>query len=164
MILASGDRLPRAEPPDSSALTSAKKLPDNLLRSVQSGTRQADGKFSPAENARAADESHADLARGQSVYQERCVSMSRCQWRWQWSIRELHVPAHRGIIVRAFSSLRRLRMAIVRIATTCYARCDKEFAVRRCRAFSLLPDHDLQAVVDYVITLTRRGELESQIV
>ena len=30
-------------------------------------------------------------------------------------------------------------------------------------AFALLPPHDLDAVVDYVLTLTHRGELESQL-
>lgn len=110
----------------------------------------------------AADAAAVDLKRGQGVYQERCV--------------QCHGVSGDGMGPAAASMYPRprdYRRGLFKFTSTPYGsrplRSDLLRTVRQgirgtsMPAFNLLPGRDLEAVVDYVIMLSRRGELEEQL-
>jgi mono/diheme cytochrome c family protein len=108
-------------------------------------------------------EPQPELARGQAVYQEQCVQCHGVSGDGQGLAAEFMYPRPRDY-----------RKGLFKFTSTSYgSRPQREDLVRTVRQgvsgtsmpkFNLLPEKDLQAVVDYVITLSRRGELEEQLV
>ena len=108
------------------------------------------------------DSPQPDLKHGQRVYQERCV--------------QCHGVSGDGLGPAATSMYPRprdYRKGLFKFTSTPYGsrplRSDLLKTVREgvrgtsMPAFNLLPAQDLEAVVDYVIMLSRRGELEEQL-
>jgi mono/diheme cytochrome c family protein len=105
----------------------------------------------------------SDLARGQAIYQQRCEQCHGVTG-------DGNGPTARFMYPRP----RDYRKGIFKFGSTPYGYHPlREDLVRTVRqgirgtsmpGFSLLPEMDQQAVVDYVIMLSRRGELEQQLV
>ena len=99
------------------------------------------------------------LLRGAAVYQQRCVACHGVTGDGAGPAAEYMNPRPRDY-----------RRGIFKFTSTPYgAKPRREDLVRTVRrgakgtsmpSFALLPDEDLQAVVDYVLVLTHRGELE----
>lgn len=104
-----------------------------------------------------------DVSRGQAVYQQRCVQCHGVSGDGNGPSGKFMYPRPRDY-----------RKGIFKFTSTPYGyRPLREDLVRTVRqgirgtsmpGFSLLHDQDVQAVVDYVILLSRRGELEQQLI
>lgn len=153
----------RADPPRFASSEAAKSLSAELQQAVQQELVKRTGDFLQPKMLTMADETHADLVRGQKVYQLRCVQCHGATGDGNGAMATYMYPRPRDY-----------RKGIFKFASTPYGnRPLRQDLVRTVKQgirgtsmpeFSLLPDQDIQAVVDYVLTLSRRGELETQIV
>jgi mono/diheme cytochrome c family protein len=106
---------------------------------------------------------HEDLALGQAVYVERCA---QCHG----DTGDGNGPAGKFMYPRP----RDYRKGLFKFTSTPYgARPLRSDLIRTVKLgirgtsmpdFKLLPQHEIEAVVDYVLTLTRRGEYEDELV
>ncbi len=153
----------RSEPPSFVISEAANTLSAELQQAVQSELVTQTGSFLKPQMLTVAGESHHDLARGQIVYQQRCV--------------QCHGVSGDGngpSAVYMYPRPRDYRKGVFKFTSTPYGyRPRRDDLLRTVRqgirgtsmpGFALLPDQDHQAVIDYVLTLTRRGELEAQII
>ena len=139
------------------------ELPTELQTAVQTELVKYTGTFQRPVRLAPADEPAADLARGQAVYQERCVQCHGVSGDGQGPAAKYMYPKPRDY-----------RRGLFKFTSTPYGsrplRSDLVRTVKQgvrgtsMPGFSLLPEHDLQAVVDYVVMLSRRGEFEEQLV
>lgn len=153
----------RAEPPQFVASDAAKELTPELRQAVQQELTKQTGSYLKPKLLASEGDTHRDLARGQAVYQERCVQCHGVSG-------DGNGPSGRYMYPRP----RDYRKGIFKFTSTPYGfRPLREDLVRTIRqgvrgtsmpGFSLLPENDMQSVVDYVLTLTRRGELEQQLI
>lgn len=153
----------RAEPPRFVSSAGTKSLSAELQRAVQDELAKRTGDFLQPKLLAQPDEKQPDLARGQKVYQLRCVQCHGVSG-------DGNGPA----AIYLYPRPRDYRKGIFKFASTPYgSRPLRQDLLRTVRQgirgtsmpeFSLLPEQDLQAVVDYVLMLARRGELETQIV
>jgi mono/diheme cytochrome c family protein len=152
----------RSEPPQFVASDVGKDLTPELQHAVQVELVKQTGSFLKPKLLATAGDSHHDLARGQAVYQERCVQCHGVSGDGDGPSAKYMYPRPRDY-----------RKGIFKFASTPYGyRPLRDDLLRTVRqgvrgtsmpGFSLLPEADLQSVVDYVLTLARRGELERQI-
>ncbi len=153
----------QAPPPQFLASDAAQELSPELRHAVQSELEAHTGSFLKPKLLLAEGEGHHDLARGQQVYQERCVQCHGVSG-------DGNGPSGRFMYPRP----RDYRKGIFKFTSTPYGfrplRTDLVRTVRQgvrgtsMPAFHLLPDNDIECVVDYVLALTRRGELEQQLI
>jgi mono/diheme cytochrome c family protein len=153
----------RWEAPQFVASEAAEKLPAELQQTVRVELVKQTGTFLKPVMLGATDASRYDLSRGQAVYQERCVQCHGVSG-------DGNGPAAKFLYPRP----RDYRKGIFKFASTPYGyRPLRDDLLRTLRQgvrgtsmpnFNLLPEQDLQAVVDYVLALTRRGEFEQQLV
>lgn len=140
-----------------------KELKPELQKAVQAELVKQTGGFLNPKLLIESGETHADLRRGQAVYQQRCV--------------QCHGVSGDGAGPSAhymYPRPRDYRKGIFKFTSTPYGvRPLREDLLRTVRqgirgtsmpGFALLHEQDLQAVVDYVILLSRRGELEQQLI
>lgn len=152
----------RAEPPEYVMSDVTGKLSAELQQAVKKELIDRSGDFLKPKLLSAAGEKHVDLSRGQAVYQLRCV--------------QCHGVSGDGngpSAAQMYPRPRDYRKGIFKFTSTPYGyRPLREDLLRTARqgirgtsmpAFNLLPEQDLQSVIDYVLMLTRRGELEWQI-
>ncbi len=152
-----------AEPPQFQASVAANELDPQLQQAVQAELVKWTGSFLKPKLLAAEGEISHDLARGQAVYQERCVQCHGVSG-------DGNGPSGRYMYPRP----RDYRRGIFKFTSTPYGfRPLRDDLVRTVKqgvrgtsmpAFHLLPESDIQAVVDYVLLLTRRGELEQQLI
>jgi mono/diheme cytochrome c family protein len=138
------------------------ELPPELQKAVETELVKHTGTYQKPKLLAAADAPRVDLSRGQAVYQERC---ERCHG----VSGDGNGPAARYLYPRP----RDYRLGLFKFTSTPYGmRPLRDDVLRTVRqgirgtsmpGFALLPEHDLQAVVDYVLFLSRRGELEKQL-
>lgn len=153
----------RSEVPSFVASTAATKLKAEVRTAVETELTKQTGSYLNPKMLVEEGDTHADLLRGQAIYQQRCV--------------QCHGVSGDGNGVSAkymYPRPRDYRKGVFKFASTPYGyRPLREDLVRTVRqgirgtsmpGFSLLPEQDQQAVVDYVLMLTRRGELEEQLV
>ena len=153
----------RSEPPQFVANEAGKDLSAELQHAVQVELVKQTGSFLKPKMLASAGETHQDLAHGQAVYQERCVQCHGVSGDGNGPSAKYMYPRPRDY-----------RKGIFKFASTPYGyRPLREDLLRTVRqgvrgtsmpGFSLLAESDLQSVVDYVLTLARRGELERQII
>jgi mono/diheme cytochrome c family protein len=153
----------RAEPPQFLASDARKELGSDLQQAVQDELVKQTGTFLKPKLLAAEGETHHDLARGQAVYQERCVQCHGVTGDGNGPSAGYMYPRPRDY-----------RKGIFKFTSTPYGfRPLREDLVRTVRqgvrgtsmpSFHLLPENDIQCVVDYVLMLTRRGELELQLI
>ena len=153
----------RAEPPQFVLSEGAKDLSSELQQSVKDELVKQSGSFLKPKMLASAGDHHPDLARGQAVYQERCVQCHGVTGDGNGTAAKYMYPRPRDY-----------RKGIFKFASTPYGyRPLREDLLRTVRQgvrgtsmpeFRLLPDADIESVVDYVITLARRGELETQVI
>lgn len=108
-------------------------------------------------------EPQPDLSLGQTIYQERCVQCHGVTGDGNGPSAKFMYPRPRDY-----------RKGVFKFSSTPYGyRPLREDLLRTVRqgirgtsmpGFSLLPDQEQQAVVDYILMLARRGELEQQLV
>lgn len=161
LVGASGCR--RAEPPQYQMSEAGKDLDDSLQEAVGTELTKWTGDFLKPKLLASEGEMHRDLAQGQAVYQERCVQCHGVSG-------DGNGPSGRYMYPRP----RDYRKGIFKFTSTPYGyRPLRDDLVRTVKqgirgtsmpAFHLLPDADIEAVVDYVVVLTRRGELEQQLI
>lgn len=152
-----------AEPPQFAADSAGKELSTDLQLAVQTELVKRTGSFLKPKLLASEGERHFDLARGQDVYQERCVQCHGVSGDGNGSSGKILYPRPRDY-----------RKGIFKFASTPYGfRPLREDLLRTVRqgirgtsmpGFHLLPEQDIQCVVDYVLVLTRRGELEQQLI
>ncbi len=153
----------RAESPDFVASDSTQQLKAELQNAVKLALVKQTGGFLNPKLLIEAGDTHADLQRGQAVYQQRCV--------------QCHGVSGDGAGPSAhymYPRPRDYRKGIFKFTSTPYGiRPLREDLLRTVKqgirgtsmpGFALLPEQDQQAVVDYVILLSRRGELEQQLI
>ena len=153
----------RAEPPQFVLSDGAKDLSAELQQAVKDELIKQTGTFLRPKLLESAGDSHQDLSRGQAVYQERCVQCHGVSGDGNGPSAKYMYPRPRDY-----------RKGIFKFASTPYGyRPLREDLLRTVRqgirgtsmpGFTLLPEADLQSVVDYVLLLGRRGELETQII
>lgn len=153
----------RAEPPRFVFSQVPENLSSELQQAVQDELINQTGTFLQPKLVLAEGETHQDLLLGQGVYQERCVQCHGVSG-------DGNGPSAKYLYPRP----RDYRKGIFKFASTPYGyRPLRDDLVRTVKqgvrgtsmpGFSLLPEADVQSVVDYVLTLGRRGELESQII
>jgi hypothetical protein len=90
-------------------------------------------------------------------------AVSRRFRRWQWSRGRQHVSSASRLSSKGFSSLPPRRTEASRGAKTLMATLDRGIVGTSMPSFRLLPKKDIEAVVDYVMVLAQRGELEYQL-
>lgn len=152
----------RAEPPRFVGSDASKSLSPELQQAVQKELVKRTGDFLQPKMIAESGEATPDLARGQKVYQLRCV--------------QCHGVSGDGnglVAAHMYPRPRDYRKGFFKFSSTPYgSRPLRQDLVRTVRQgirgtsmpdFGLLPEQDVQAVVDYVLMLTRRGELEAQI-
>jgi mono/diheme cytochrome c family protein len=153
----------RAEPPQFVALAKRAELPNELQAAVTTELGKFTGSFERPLLLAEPDAAAVDLARGQAVYQERCV--------------QCHGVSGDGAGLEAkfmYPKPRDYRRGLFKFTSTPYGyRPLRDDLLRTVRqgirgtsmpAFNLLAERDQQAVVDYVLMLTRRGEMEQGLV
>jgi mono/diheme cytochrome c family protein len=160
MIGSAGCR--RAEVPQFVAGEAIKDLSPELQQAVREQLGKYAGTYLSPKLLKEEGAPIADLARGQAVYQERCVQCHGVSGDGDGPTAKYMYPRPRDY-----------RRGIFKFTSTPYGfRPLREDLVRTVRqgirgtsmpSFKLLPEHDVQAVVDYVLMLTRRGELEQQL-
>lgn len=153
----------RAEPPEFTSLSKVGELPAELQTALKAELVNYSGTFQQPKFLAEADAPPSDLARGQAVYQERCVQCHGVSGDGQGPTAQYMYPKPRDY-----------RRGLFKFNSTGYGnrplRDDLVRAVRQgirgtsMPAFNLLPEPDQQAVVDYVIMLARRGEVEQGLV
>lgn len=153
----------RSEPPKFVGSDAAKELSPELQQAVQAELVKQTGTFLTPKLLSDGSDSHANLARGQAIYQSQCVQCHGVSG-------DGNGPSGKYMYPRP----RDYRKGIFKFASTPYGiRPLREDLVRTVRqgirgtsmpGFSLLPESDQQAVVDYVLMLSRRGELELQLI
>ena len=153
----------RSEPPQFVISETAKDLSAELQQAVQAEMQKQTGTFLKPKMLISEGDSHQDLSRGQAVYQERCVQCHGVSGDGNGPSAKYMYPRPRDY-----------RKGIFKFASTPYGyRPLREDLVRTVRqgvrgtsmpGFNLLPEADVQSVVDYVLTLGRRGELERQVI
>lgn len=151
-----------AEVPEYSASTAVKDLSPELQKSIHDELVKHAGTFLAPKLLVEPGEQGPNLARGQAVYQERCVQCHGVSGDGDGPVGKYMYPRPRDY-----------RKGVFKFISTPYGnRPLREDLVRTIRrgvrgtsmpSFPLLPNDDLQAVVDYVMMLTRRGELEVQL-
>lgn len=153
----------RSAPPQFISSDAANALSKELQEAVRGELVKYTGDFTKPVYLAEAGDAPKDLARGQAVYQLRCVQCHGVSGDGNGETAKFMYPKPRDY-----------RKGIFKFTSTPYGyRPLREDLVRTIRqgvrgtsmpGFNLLPDQELQAVTDYVIALTRRGELESQLV
>lgn len=153
----------RADAPQYVASDSAKDLSNELQQAVQKELNAQSGTFLKPKLISSPGEKANDLSRGQAVYQDRCVQCHGVTGDGNGPSAQYLYPRPRDY-----------RKGIYKFTSTPYGshplRDDLIRTVRQgirgtsMPGFHLLPEADLQAVVDYVIMLSRRGELEKQLI
>lgn len=138
------------------------ELDPELTTAVRAELREHVGTFETPILLGDAEMAPAHLKHGQEVYQLRCVQCHGVSG-------DGNGPAAASMYPRP----RDYRRGIFKFTSTEYGarplRSDLVRTVRRgirgtsMPSFRLLPDADIEAVVDYVLMLTRRGELEEQL-
>ncbi|MBI1349328.1 c-type cytochrome [bacterium] len=149
----------RADPPQYVSSTQMTELPDELQTAAKTELVKYAGTYQHPLLIAESDLPKPDLARGQAVYQERCVQCHGVTGDGQGEAAKYMYPKPRDY-----------RRGLFKFTSTPYgARPQRDDLVRTVRlgirgtsmpGFALLPEHDLQSVVDYVLYLSRRGELE----
>lgn len=149
----------RTEPPQFVSIPKVGELPAELQTAVKAELVKYAGTFQQPKLMTEADGPKPDLARGQTVYQERCVQCHGVSGDGQGHAAKYMYPKPRDY-----------RRGLFKFTSTPYgARPQRDDLMRTVRlgirgtsmpGFALLPEHDLQSVVDYVLLLSRRGELE----
>jgi mono/diheme cytochrome c family protein len=148
--------------PEFQSSTQVGALPAELQTAVKAELEKYTGTFATPKLLADVHAPAADLPRGQAVYQEYCV--------------QCHGLSGGGDGVTAtymYPRPRDYRKGLFKFASTPYGsrplRSDLSRTIQRgvrgtsMPAFPLLSPADLDAVVDYVIMLSRRGELEEQL-
>lgn len=153
----------RAESPAFVASNDTKQLKPELQKAVDVELAKQTGGFLNPKLIIEPGETHADIRRGQAVYQERCVQCHGVSGDGAGPSGHYMYPRPRDY-----------RKGIFKFTSTPYGiRPLREDLLRTVRqgirgtsmpGFALLPEQDQQAVVDYVILLSRRGELEQQLI
>lgn len=153
----------RSEPPQFVLGDPAKKLSTELQHAVSHELIQRSGTFLKPRMMPIADEAEPDLARGQAVFQERCEQCHGVTGDGNGPTAKYMYPRPRDY-----------RKGLFKFTSTPYGfRPTRDDLMKTIRqgirgtsmpGFNLLPEKDLLAVVDYVIMLSRRGELEQLIV
>lgn len=153
----------RSDPPAFASSEAASSLKEDLQQAVQVELAKQVGTFLTPKLLTVPGESHHDLMRGQAVYQKRCAQCHGVSGDGNGPSAKYMYPRPRDY-----------RKGIFKFTSTPYgSRPLREDLLRTVRqgirgtsmpGFNLLPDQEQQAVVDYVLTLTRRGELELQII
>lgn len=153
----------RAEVPEFVASSAVNELAPELKSAVQAELVKQSGSFLRPKMLPLPDEQHGDLARGQAVYQERCVQCHGVSGDGNGPSAKFMYPRPRDY-----------RKGMFKFSSTPYGyRPMREDLLRTVRqgirgtsmpGFNLLPDADQKAVVEYVVALSRRGELEEQLV
>ncbi len=153
----------KSEVPTYSSAAKLAELSPPLQDAVKTELVKLTGSYREPKLLSEKDAPAVDLGRGQAVYQERCV--------------QCHGVAGDGNGLAAkymYPKPRDYRKGLFKFTATPYgARPLRDDLVRTVRqgirgtsmpGFALLPEHDQQAVVDYVIMLARRGEVEQGLV
>jgi len=153
----------RTETPQFVVLPKLGELPQELQTTVETELVRYTGTYLQPKLLAEPDAPPVDLARGQAVYQERCVQCHGVSG-------DGNGPAAKYMYPRP----RDYRRGLFKFTSTPYgSRPLRDDLLRTVRlgirgtsmpAFNLLPEQDQQAVVDYVIMLARRGEMEQGIV
>ncbi len=153
----------RAQPPEFSSSDAAQALPAEMRDAVRKELAVHVGTFLQPKLLAAAEDPHPSLSRGQAVYQQRCEQCHGVSGDGKGIASEFLYPRPRDY-----------RKGVFKFTSTPYGyRPQRDDLLKTVRqgikgtsmpGFALLPESDQQAVVDYVIMLSRRGELESQIV
>lgn len=153
----------RGEPPKFLNTVKLGELPEELQTAVKTELVNYTGTFAHPKLLAEDDAPAVDLVRGQAVYQERCEQCHGVSGDGNGPAAQYMYPKPRDY-----------RKGLFKFTTTPYgSRPLRDDLVRTVKLgargtsmpnFSLLPEHDIQAVVDYVITLARRGELEQLLV
>ena len=152
-----------SEVPRFVASQEATKLKGDLQSAVEAELVKQTGRYLNPKLLLEAGETHPDLLRGQAIYQQRCVQCHGVSGDGSGPSAKYMYPRPRDY-----------RKGMFKFSSTPYGyRPLREDLVRTVRqgirgtsmpGFSLLPEQDQQAVVDYVLMLARRGELEEQLV
>lgn len=153
----------RADPPKFGISETAKALTPELQQAVQKELTAQMGDFIKPKEISDPQSSAGNLQRGQLVYQQRCVQCHGVTGDGNGPSAQYMYPRPRDY-----------RKGIFKFSSTPYGyrplRDDLVKTVRQgirgtsMPSFHLLPEADQQAVVDYVIMLCHRGELEQQLV
>ena len=152
----------RSQPPEFEMSPATKALSPEMQVAVNHSLAEHVGDFIKPKLLTSADEPQSRLAHGQQVYQQRCVQCHGVSGDGNGPSAHFMYPRPRDY-----------RQGIFKFTSTPYGmRPQREDLLRTVRQgirgtsmpeFALLSDADQQAVVDYVLMLTRRGELESQL-
>lgn len=150
------------EVPQFVAAPGGKDVTPELKKAAEEQLVKYTGNFLAPKYLAEPDEELPHLARGQAVYQERCVQCHGVSGDGDGPTARFMYPRPRDY-----------RKGIFKFTSTPYgSRPLREDLLRTVRkgvrgtsmpSFSLLPNADQQAVVDYVLMLTRRGELEQEL-
>lgn len=153
----------RGEIPTFVSADAAKELDTKLQVVVNDELRKYTGEYLAPKLLSEAGERAPDLALGQKVYQQRCVQCHGVSGDGAGPVAKYMHPRPRDY-----------RKGIFKFTSTPYGyRPLREDLVRTLKqgirgtsmpSFALLPDKEIQALVDYVIALTRRGELEANLI
>lgn len=153
----------RSEPPQYVTTKAVNELTPALQSAVHESLVHHTGTFLKPKPILESDELPPDLVRGKAVYQERCVQCHGTTGDGEGPAAQYMYPRPRDY-----------RKGIFKFTSNPYGYHPlREDLVRTVRqgirgtsmpGFSLLPEADQQSVVDYVIYLTRRGELELQMI
>lgn len=153
----------RAEPPRFQASESGNELNQELQLEVDVELAKWTGSFLKPKLLASDGEPQRDLTRGQAIYQERCVQCHGVSGDGKGPSGHFMYPRPRDY-----------RKGIFKFTSTPFGyRPLRDDLVRTVKqgirgtsmpAFPLLSQSDIQAVVDYVVALTRRGELEQQLI
>jgi mono/diheme cytochrome c family protein len=153
----------RKEPPQFAYIPKLSELSNELQADVKRELVKYTGTFAQPRLIAAPDAPPADLARGQAVYQERCVQCHGVSGDGQGPAAKFMYPRPRDY-----------RRGLFKFTSTPYGyRPLPSDLMRTVRegirgtsmpGFALLPEQDLRAVVTYVLMLSRRGELENLLV
>ncbi len=153
----------RAEPPQFVTIAKLGELPEALRSAATKELVEYTGSYAHPKLLAEADAPKADLAHGQAVYQERCVQCHGVSGDGAGPAAQYMYPKPRDY-----------RRGLYKFTSTPYgSRPLRDDLVRTVRQgirgtsmpnFNLLPERDVQAVVDYVVMLSRRGELEQMLV
>lgn len=139
------------------------ELSDALQSAVKQEIAKHAGTYESPKFVVEQDRASVDLHRGQEVYEERCAQCHGVTGDGQGPAAKFMYPKprdyRRGVFkfISAPYGFRPLRSDIVRTV---------RLGVRGTSmpGFALLPEADLEAVVDYVVMLAQRGELEQQLI
>lgn len=153
----------RGDVPQFASSDAARDLSPELQQAVRSELEKHTGSFLKTKLLSDDDERPVDLVRGQAVYQQRCEQCHGVTGDGKGAAAAFMYPRPRDY-----------RKGIFKFTSTPYGfRPLREDLLRTVRqgirgtsmpGFALLHEADQQAVVDYVLMLTRRGELEAELV